>query len=291
MNVVLFIYSCTLLATVAAAIPEPFPFLLTYGGGALRHQGERRRFGRSALPPDSPYKWDKYQDESGNYVIPYVISGDYSPEEKKEIFAAMEKISKNTCVAFRSRSAEEDYVEIANIKYEGCSAYVGRFGGVSLLRLENGKYGCMGKRTIMQMLLHTVGLYHEHRRPDRDNFIKVHKENAIQDLSTHFQFAKLDPADVSTYNLPYDYTSIMHVGKDHYAESGKTTIETLDPAFQDVIGTLTEPSMYDYMKSGAAAFLHVQTPDLHIYYSEEFTPTSTEGRKQEVQDVEYVEDV
>ncbi|ETN80164.1 astacin [Necator americanus] len=230
-----------------------------------------QRFGRSALPPDSPYKWDKYQDESGNYVIPYVISGDYSPEEKKEIFAAMEKISKNTCVAFRSRSAEEDYVEIANIK---CSAYVGRFGGVSLLRLENGKYGCMGKRTIMQMLLHTVGLYHEHRRPDRDNFIKVHKENAIQDLSTHFQFAKLDPADVSTYNLPYDYTSIMHVGKDHYAESGKTTIETLDPAFQS-----------------GAAFLHVQTPDLHIYYSEEFTPTSTEGRKQEVQDVEYVEDV
>ncbi|KIH55072.1 hypothetical protein ANCDUO_14777, partial [Ancylostoma duodenale] len=46
------------------------------------------------------------------------------------------------------------------------------------------------------------------------------------------QFAKVNSIDASTYEVPYDYKSIMHYAKDFFAKSGTVTMETLDPAYQ-----------------------------------------------------------
>ncbi|KAK6730506.1 hypothetical protein RB195_007143 [Necator americanus] len=203
---------------------------------------------RNALPPESPFKWDNLQDSDGKFVVPYVISGSYDAKEKKVIFDAMKKIDENTCIRFKPRkSSEEDYVDIQNNLAEGCYTTVGRNGGRSILNLEASRIqSCMQLDSVIHELLHVLGLWHEHMRADRDEYIKVHQEN-IQ-LGFKNQFAKMMAPDAATYGVPYDYLSIMHYPKDANAVPGTITIETLDPKYQDAIGKQKEPSKNNYKK-------------------------------------------
>ncbi|EPB77897.1 astacin [Ancylostoma ceylanicum] len=156
---------------------------------------------------------------------------------------AMKKLSQNTCLRFKPRTDEDDYVEITNEKNSGC----------------------MEPRIVMHELMHTTGLWHEHSREDRDQYIKVHLENVEGGCQKHdhevivardgyggedysAQFEKVDSMDASTYGVPYDYKSIMHYAKDFFAKPGTITMETIDPAYQDIIGTVEEPSKNDYKK-------------------------------------------
>lgn len=41
---------------------------------------------------------------------------------------------------------------------------------------------------IMHELGHVIGLHHEHRRPDRDDFVKIDTENIKQGKSTSFSY-------------------------------------------------------------------------------------------------------
>ncbi|EYC10981.1 hypothetical protein Y032_0053g2406 [Ancylostoma ceylanicum] len=209
---------------------------------------------RNALRPNSPNKWIKYPDNKGGFFIPYVIVGPYNSEHQQMIKDAMKKLSQNTCLRFKPRTDEDDYVEITNEKNSGCMSNVGRSPtGVGHVYLEANDYTtCMEPRIVMHELMHTTGLWHEHSREDRDQYIKVHLENVEgdgyggEDYSA--QFEKVDSMDASTYGVPYDYKSIMHYAKDFFAKPGTITMETIDPAYQDIIGTVEEPSKNDYKK-------------------------------------------
>ncbi|KAJ1348285.1 hypothetical protein KIN20_003550 [Parelaphostrongylus tenuis] len=85
---------------------------------------------------NSRNKWT-LKDSNGNTVIPYVISGQYDADELDKIKEAMERIHKNTCIRFRKRSSEADYIDIQNKKNQGCYTYVGRQRGRGVLMLES----------------------------------------------------------------------------------------------------------------------------------------------------------
>ena len=51
----------------------------------------------------------------------------------------------------------------------GCWSYVGNISPYS--QSLNLGYGCMNKRIIQHEFLHALGFFHEHTRPDRDNYI------------------------------------------------------------------------------------------------------------------------
>ncbi|KAJ1353241.1 Astacin (Peptidase M12A) [Parelaphostrongylus tenuis] len=55
---------------------------------------------------------------------------------------------------------------------------------------------------------HTLGFSHTHSRPDRDEHITIIRKNIRDDLLPEFN--KSDIRTMNTYNLPYDYGSIMH---------------------------------------------------------------------------------
>ncbi|ETN76867.1 astacin, partial [Necator americanus] len=132
---------------------------------------------RNALPPNSTLKWNTTRDEMGKYLVPYTIEGSYTSDERKMISDAMRMIEKNTCVRFKRRRGEEDYLEIRS-EEDGCYTRVGRYKGKNILNLQaSGAGTCMVMRTVTHELLHTLGLWHEHMREDRDNYVKVHVEN------------------------------------------------------------------------------------------------------------------
>ncbi|VDM79350.1 unnamed protein product [Strongylus vulgaris] len=236
----------------------------------------------NALYSNSDLKWN-VKDENGNFVIPYIITGQYKTSERRIIEEAMRLIHVNTCIRFKPRTNEEDYIEIQNQPFEGCYTYVGRPGGRSILMLEandertlihvntcirfkpraneedyveiqnqpfegcykyvgrpggrsilmleaNDERTCLIKRTVQHELLHVIGLWHEHMRYDRDKYIKVHYENIERDYWSQFRTIPLSRA--TTYNEPYDYRSVMHYSKKAFAKPGKISMETLDPKFQ-----------------------------------------------------------
>ncbi|KAK6726489.1 hypothetical protein RB195_004674 [Necator americanus] len=204
-------------------------FEQTAGGDILQlREKESKMF--NALHRTSYLKWDK-KDSDGNFVIPYRITGQYDQSERRTIARAMKRIEDNTCIRFKPRANEWDYVDIRNQAGQGCYTNVGRPGGRSVLMLEaNYAETCMETEIVLHELMHVIGLWHEHMRYDRDKYIKVHYENIERGYWS--QFEKVTPDKATTYNVPYDYKSVMHYGKRSFAKPGRISMETLDSRYQ-----------------------------------------------------------
>lgn len=140
-------------------------------------------------------------------------------------------------------------------------------GGEQVLSLlDTGGYAphCWHHKTIVHELLHAVGLWHEQSRYDRDPFIKIHYENVEPSqccpsqavvrpyipliLGKWHNFQKVSDKDSSVYGVPYNYESVMHYAKTAFSDNGKITIETTDPAYQDIIGNVKVGHPLDYEK-------------------------------------------
>uniref|UniRef100_A0A915DXU8 Metalloendopeptidase n=1 Tax=Ditylenchus dipsaci TaxID=166011 RepID=A0A915DXU8_9BILA len=108
--------------------------------------------------------------------------------------------------------------DIQNRRGEGCYTTVGRFSGRNVLMLETNQWLlCLVFPTVIHELLHVAGLWHEQMRYDRDKYIKVHYENIVR--GTASQFEKVPEYASSTYNVKYDYKSVMHYKKDAFSRA------------------------------------------------------------------------
>ncbi|KAJ1357166.1 hypothetical protein KIN20_029745 [Parelaphostrongylus tenuis] len=67
---------------------------------------------------DSEDKWN-LTDSKGRIVIPYIISGKFDDSELNTIKKAMNRIRRNTCLRFRKRKTEADYVDIQSKREKG----------------------------------------------------------------------------------------------------------------------------------------------------------------------------
>ncbi|KAK5980210.1 Metalloendopeptidase [Trichostrongylus colubriformis] len=197
-------------------------------------QGDKRMY--NALRKNSNLKW---KGDGETYVIPYIITGEYAE--------AMKRIHQNTCIRFKRRTTERDFIDIQNQRGEGCYTSVGRVGGRETLMLESNSYAtCMETEIVLHELMHVIGLWHEHMRYDRDAYINVIWKNIPRQYWS--QFEKISSRESTTYDIPYDYKSVMHYGKNAFAYPGKISMETKNPKFQNIIGKAKDASPSDYRK-------------------------------------------
>lgn len=132
-----------------------------------------------------------------NGVIPYKIQAGHPL--RREILQAIEHINSKTNVTVRPYRGENDYVEIIN--GSGCLSSVGRNGGHQTIILGS---GC-GLSGAIHEICHTIGLFHEQSRSDRDRYVTIHWENIKHKKEGNFR--KLPG---NTFDLgPYNYNSIM----------------------------------------------------------------------------------
>ena len=78
--------------------------------------------------------------------------------------------------------------------------------------------------TVIHEIGHVVGFWHEHSRPDRDQYITVHQENIRPGYKPDFD--KITAVD--SLGVPYDFKSIMHYSKVAFAKPGTMTITSIE---------------------------------------------------------------
>ncbi|XP_056872375.1 low choriolytic enzyme-like [Takifugu flavidus] len=157
--------------------------------------------------------WPKSSD--GKVWIPYIISDKYDAEENDAIVTAMKDFHGKTCIRFRPREEERMYLSFQ--PRQGCFSAMGRVGEKQVVSLQ--RFGCVNHGVIQHELLHALGFYHEHTRSDRDDYITILWENIIDHHV--YNFNKKDTINLDT---PYDYSSIMHYGRDAFGMNRKETL-------------------------------------------------------------------
>ncbi|GBN33124.1 Astacin-like metalloprotease toxin 1 [Araneus ventricosus] len=173
---------------------------------------------RNAVPLDSQ-RWP-------NGVVPYVIDASVS-HIKDLILKSMRHIEQNSCIRFKQRTNEHNYVTV--FYGNGCWSFWGLLNrGEQKLSLGP---GCEIFGTVVHEFLHALGFKHEHNRSDRDNYLDIHLENV--DKAWHFAFKKLLPHE-NRLLTGFDYNSVMLYGQESFAKAyGLKSMTAKDGRFMD----------------------------------------------------------
>ncbi|VDK32138.1 unnamed protein product [Gongylonema pulchrum] len=97
---------------------------------------------------------------------------------------------------------------------------------------------------------HSLGLFHEQARYDRDQYVNIRTENIIAGYEN--QFSKRAPDVMETFAVPYDYGSLMHFNQTHFSRNGHNTIDTKDANYRYTIGQRTQLTFSDAKKINLA---------------------------------------
>ncbi|XP_076332023.1 meprin A subunit beta-like isoform X2 [Tachypleus tridentatus] len=179
-------------------------------------------------------------------IIPYVMDSSYDNQDRQKLKKAMFQIEKNACVQFKQRDSETDYVMIKRDK--GCYSDVGRTGGCQVLSLDDRCfYHPRSSGIIVHEILHALGFWHEHNRPDRDGFIVIKWDNIIPEKKQNF--IKRSEVTVDLLDMDYDYGSIMHYGTRAFAyDKNELSLIPLIHTAWDIVGQREKMSNLDIKK-------------------------------------------
>lgn len=133
---------------------------------------------------------------------------------------AFNEYHSKTCVRFKPRMGEKDYISIESSQ-SGCWSSVGRIGGKQEVNLQ--MPGCTTKvGTIVHELMHALGFLHEQNRSERDNWVTIMTQNIQR--GTENNFAKASAKTTTAFGVQYDYGSVMHYSTNAFSANGKPTI-------------------------------------------------------------------
>ncbi|KAF7489078.1 Zinc metalloproteinase nas-7 [Sarcoptes scabiei] len=160
-------------------------------------------------------------------IVHYIISPSLS-RYRSTIEDAMREIESETCIRFKQlknlrRRSIQQIDHIFLVYGDGCHSIVGRAGyGRQILSLGE---GCHDIGSIIHELCHSIGLFHEHTRFDRDRYLTIVWNNIAPEM-----FDQFEKIPISEYHpvQRFDFNSIMIYGRKAFSKNGLDTIVPKD---------------------------------------------------------------
>lgn len=159
-------------------------------------------------------------------VITYTISDEISAEKRVNIIDAVRQINTMTRISILERTDElaEQYPDnwVNFVDGSACASYVGANAGDKADQSIWVAPQC-NTGSVVHEIAHTIGLFHEHTRPDRNQYITVLEDNILEGSEHNFAIVQAGADNYSSY----DYGSIMHYGEYFFSTNPvfKKTIE------------------------------------------------------------------
>jgi uncharacterized protein (TIGR03437 family) len=152
-------------------------------------------------------------------IIPYVFDTAFTNRER--VLTAIGQWQDTTGLQFVARTNQANYIKLVS-PATGCNSYIGMQGGEQIVNLAAGCYD----GSALHELGHAIGLFHEHSRLDRSQWVQIVHDNLIATCPFEFDFGLAgDSKDVGVY----DYGSIMHYDGWADTRNGYPTILTIPP--------------------------------------------------------------
>uniref|UniRef100_A0A0K0FJE7 Metalloendopeptidase n=1 Tax=Strongyloides venezuelensis TaxID=75913 RepID=A0A0K0FJE7_STRVS len=189
---------------------------------------------KMCLSLSQTYRWD---------TNIYYIVGEGINE--KIVYLGLKKIEDETCFKFKRVSkvlSNTQGIIFNTSNFYG--SFVGKVvrNGYQYIYLRKGSNNDIS--LIMHAIANTLGMYNEHMRPDRGKHIRINYENI--DETSIFEFNVLNGSDTHSYEIDYDYGSLLHFGNIAFSKERKPTIETYINAYNRMIGQRVKLSFNDY---------------------------------------------
>ena len=144
-----------------------------------------------------------------NGIVPIEFDNSFQLSERNQIITALNEIMTPTNLIFKLHGAEPDYIfykkmTVAELGFSGGSSPIGKRGNRQEIQLSS-----LASDIIKHETLHSLGLYHEQSRDDRDEFVRIIEANIDRsepDKLHNFQKHSFFVKKIG----PYDFRSIMH---------------------------------------------------------------------------------
>lgn len=177
-----------------------------------------------------------------NARVYYKFASNIAEDIRHRIRNAMNHWEDRTCLRFTHRNDESDYIKYVKTKKHCSSNSIGRKGGEQTINMDSEIDCNLG--TIIHEIGHALGFWHEHTRPDRDNYVRIVTAN-IESGKEH-NFDMRSTSEVDSLGSPYDYGSVMHYKTDQFVRSGCSECQTIEVTNNAVYRAQGSPSIGDW---------------------------------------------